>query len=48
MVASIALTVLNVTQGLQYPIGAVISAAISAAVLFYLYTPNVKAAFGKA
>ena len=36
MVASIALTVLNLTQGLQYPIGAVISAAISAAVLFYL------------
>ena len=47
MVASILLTFVNVTQGLQYPIGAVISAGISAAVLFYLYTSSVKAAFGR-
>jgi uncharacterized membrane protein (DUF2068 family) len=47
MVASILVTILNVTQGLQYPIGALISAAISAAVLAYLFTPQVKAAFGR-
>jgi hypothetical protein len=36
-----------VTQDLQYPIGAVISGAISAAVIYYLYTPSVRAAFGR-
>ena len=47
MVASILVTILNVTQGLQYPIGALISAAISAAVLAYLFTPQVKIALGR-
>lgn len=47
MAASVALTLVNVTQGLQYPIGALISGAISAAVIFYLYTPSVRAAFGR-
>jgi uncharacterized membrane protein (DUF2068 family) len=47
MVGSVAVTILNVTQGLQYPVGAVISAAISLAVLAYLFTPQVRTALGR-
>lgn len=46
--ASIVLAILNVTQGIQYPVGAVISVAISAAVIYYLMTPGPRRAFGKA
>jgi hypothetical protein len=38
--ASIVLTILNLTQGMQYPVGAIISVAFSAAVIYYLYTPG--------
>ena len=46
--ASIVLTILNLTQGMQYPIGAIISVAISAAVIFYLFTSGPRKAFGRA
>jgi uncharacterized membrane protein (DUF2068 family) len=45
---SIVLTILNLTQGMQYPVGAIISVAISAAVIYYLFTPGPRRAFGKA
>lgn len=46
--ASIVLTLLNLTQGLQYPVGAIISVAISVAVIIYLFTPGPRRAFDKA
>jgi Predicted membrane protein (DUF2127) len=46
--ASVVLTILNLTQGMQYPVGAIISVAISVAVIYYLYTPGPRRAFGKA
>jgi lysylphosphatidylglycerol synthetase-like protein (DUF2156 family) len=45
---SIVLTIVNLTQGMQYPVGAIISVAISAAVIYYLFTPGPRRAFGKA
>ncbi len=46
-IASIVLTILQLTQGTQEIVGAIISIAISAAILYYLYQPDVKAAFGR-
>jgi hypothetical protein len=45
--ASIALTFLSLSQGLQHPVGAIVSVAISAAVIVYLITPRPRAVFGK-
>jgi hypothetical protein len=47
-VGSIVLTIVNLTQGMQYPVGAIISVAISAAVIYYLFTEGPRRAFGKA
>lgn len=46
--ASIALTLLQLMQGVTNFVSALISIAISAVILYYLFTPEVKAAFGKA
>jgi hypothetical protein len=46
--ASIVLTVLQLVMGMSEPVGAIISIAISAAILYYLFQANVKAAFGRA
>lgn len=46
-VASIALTLLQVTQGMTELVGAIFSIAISGAILYYLFTPDIKAAFGR-
>lgn len=47
-VGSIVLTLLQLTQGATDIVGALISIAISGVILYYLFTPQVKAAFGKA
>lgn len=44
---SIVLTLLGLVQGTQEMIGAIISIVISAAIIYYLLTPQVKAAFGR-
>lgn len=46
--ASIVLTLIGLTQGNQELVGALISLAISGAILYYLFQPDVKAAFGRA
>jgi hypothetical protein len=46
--ASIVLTLIGLTQGTQELVGALISLAISGAILYYLFQPDVKAAFGRA
>lgn len=45
--ASIALTLLQLMQGVTNFASALISIAVSAAILYYLFTPEVKGAFGK-
>lgn len=45
--ASILLTLFGFTQGTQEIIGALISLAISGVILYYLFQPDVKAAFGR-
>ena len=47
-VASIILTVIGLTQGTQEMVGALISLVISGVILYYLFQPDVKAAFGRA
>jgi hypothetical protein len=47
-IISIVLTILQLLQGQQNIVGALISVAISGVILYYLYTPGVKAAFGRA
>ena len=44
---SIVLTLLQLVQGTTEIIGALISIAISGVILYYLFTPEVKAAFGR-
>ena len=46
--ASIVLTLIQLIGGTSNIVSAVISIAISAAILYYLYQPHVKAAFGRA
>lgn len=46
-VASIVITLLQVTQNMQTLVGALISIAISGVILYYLFQPDVKAAFGR-
>jgi hypothetical protein len=46
--ASIVLTVLQLITGMSEPVGAIISIAISAVIIYYLFQANVKAAFGRA
>jgi hypothetical protein len=46
-IASIVLALLDLMQGTQNLVGAIISVAISAAIMYYLFTPPVKAAFGR-
>jgi len=46
--ASIVLTLIGLTQGNQELVGALISLAIYGAILYYLFQPDVKAAFGRA
>ena len=46
--ASIVLTIIQLIGGTTNIVSAVISIAISAAILYYLYQPHVKAAFGRA
>ena len=45
--ASIVLTLIGLTQGTQEMVGALISLAISGVILYYLFQPDVKAAFGR-
>lgn len=45
--ASIVLTLLQLMQGMTNVVGALISIAISGVILYYLFTPEVKAAFGR-
>lgn len=45
--ASIVLTLLQLTQGATTIVSALISVAISGVILYYLFTPEVKAAFGR-
>lgn len=47
-VASIIFTVIGLTQGTQELVSALISLVISGVILYYLYQPDVKAAFGRA
>lgn len=47
-VASIILTLIGLTQGTQGLVGALISLVISGVILYYLFQPDVKAAFGRA
>ena len=44
---SIVLTLLNLVQGTQQITGAIISIAISGVILYYLFRPEIKAAFGR-
>jgi uncharacterized membrane protein HdeD (DUF308 family) len=46
-VVSIVITLLQLTQGMTNVVSAIISIAISGAILYYLYQPAVKAAFGR-
>jgi hypothetical protein len=46
-VASIILTVIQLVQGLTNVFSALISIAISGVILYYLFQPDVKAAFGR-
>ena|SRR5215210_5087996 len=45
--AGIALDILQVVNDSTQLVGAIVSIAISAAILWYLYQPHVKAAFGR-
>jgi hypothetical protein len=45
--ASVVLTLIGLTQGTQELVGALISLAISGVILYYLFQPDVKAAFGR-
>lgn len=45
--ASVVLTLIGLTQGTQEIVGAIISLAISGVILYYLFQPDVKAAFGR-
>ncbi|MCA1588166.1 MAG: hypothetical protein LC744_05840 [Chloroflexi bacterium] len=45
--ASVALTLIGLTQGTQELVGALISLAIAGVILYYLFQPDVKAAFGR-
>lgn len=47
-VASIVLTLIGLTQGTQELVGALISLVISGVILYYLFQPDIKAAFGRA
>ena len=46
--ASVVITLIGLTQGTQELVGAIISFAISGVILYYLFQPDVKAAFGRA
>ena len=46
-VASVVITLIGLTQGTQELVGALISLAISGVILYYLFQPDVKAAFGR-
>ena len=46
-IVSIVLSILQVIQGQTTIVSAIISIAISGVILYYLYTPPVKAAFGR-
>lgn len=45
--ASVVITLIGLTQGTQELVGALISIAISGVILYYLFQPDVKAAFGR-
>ena len=45
--ASVVITLIGLTQGTQELVGALISLAISGVILYYLFQPDVKAAFGR-
>ncbi|MEP7082104.1 MAG: hypothetical protein ABI841_03905 [Chloroflexota bacterium] len=45
--ASVVLTLVGLTQGNQELIGTLINLAISGVILYYLFQPDVKAAFGR-
>lgn len=47
-VASIVITLIQLIQGMSTPLSAIISIAISGVILYYLFQPDVKAAFGRA
>jgi hypothetical protein len=47
-VASIVITLIQLTQGQSTIVSALISIAISGVILYYLFQPDVKAAFGRA
>jgi uncharacterized membrane protein HdeD (DUF308 family) len=46
-IVSIVITLLQLTQGMTNIVSAIISIAISGAILYYLYQPAVKGAFGR-
>jgi len=46
-VASVVITLLGLTQGTQELVGTLINLAISGVILYYLFQPDVKAAFGR-
>jgi tetrahydromethanopterin S-methyltransferase subunit C len=46
-IASIVLALLDLMQGTTNLVGAIISIAISAAIIYYLFTSTAKAAFGR-
>ena len=46
-IASVVLTLIGLTQGTQELVGAIIGLAIDGVILYYLFQPDVKAAFGR-
>ena len=46
-ITSIVITLLQLTQGMTNIVSALISIAISGVILYYLFQPDVKAAFGR-
>lgn len=46
-IASIVITLLGLTQGTQELVSTLINLAISGVILYYLFQPDVKAAFGR-